>query len=354
MGFSSPVVWDDRVYVTSGLETDGTQVIRSLDARSGEVVWERRFAADAYRKHRLNSYATSTPALDAKRIYVTWGGPKGSTVVALERETGYDVWRYEMGPFVAMHGFGASPIVFDDLLIVLNDQDKYRMLLALDSATGALKWKNEAVTQSDTTYATPCLFRPAAGPCQLILGRTESGVSGLDPRTGRLHWRLGLFKFRSVGSPITAGERIVAICGSGGGGQRAVVLRPELPEKGTGPEVLYDVKRNLPYVPTPLIHDGLLFLWSDSGVVKCVELDSGKELWRQRVRGKFYGSPVLAAGRLYGMSYKGEVIVLAAGRKYELLGRVDLKEKTMATPAVADGVMYLRTLSHLMALEGKP
>ncbi|MBN1588707.1 MAG: PQQ-binding-like beta-propeller repeat protein [Pirellulales bacterium] len=353
-GFSSPVVWDDRVYVTSGLEDDGTQVIRSIDTRSGQLVWEQRFPADAYKKHRLNSYATSTPTLDARGVYITWGGPKGSTVVALDRETGRQRWRYEMGPFVAMHNFGASPIVFEDLLIVLNDQDKHRMLIALDCATGELKWKSEENAETDATYATPCLFRPEGGACQLILGRTESGVTSLDPRSGSLNWRLDLFKFRSVGSPILSGDRIVAICGAGGGGQRAVAIRPGVPEKGVAPEVLYDVKKNLPYVPTPLIHDGLLFLWADSGKVKCVELATGEELWQERVKGKFYASPVLVAGRLYGLSDKGEMVVLAAGREYEMLGRIELGEKTMATPAVADGVMYLRTLSHLMALEGKP
>ena len=117
-------------------------------------------SADAYKKHRLNSYATSTPALDAANIYVTWGGPKGSTVVALDRATGKLKWRYEMGPYVAMHNFAASPMVVEDVLVVLNDQDKHRMLVALDCATGKEKWKSEEDTEADATYATPCSFRP--------------------------------------------------------------------------------------------------------------------------------------------------------------------------------------------------
>jgi len=352
VGFSSPVVWDDRVYVTSGDEKDGTQIVRSVDARSGETVWQRRFAADAYKKHHLNSYATSTPALDAERIYVTWGGPKGSTIVALDRRTGRELWRHEMGPFVAMHNFGASPMVVDDLVIVLNDQDKHHMLVALNGATGEVKWKTEEDTKADATYATPCVFRPTGAACQLIVGRTQGGVTSLDPRSGKLNWNLNVFEFRSIGSPITDGDRLVAICGSDQGGQRASVIRPGVPEKGIPAEILHDVQKNLPYVPTPLAHDGLLYLWADTGKVKCVELDGGKELWKGRLRGKFYGSPILAAGKLFCLSDKGKTVVLAAGREYELLGQTDLEEKTMSTPAVADGVMYLRTYSHLMALPG--
>lgn len=359
MGFSSPVVWNDRVYVTSGLEDDGTQVVQSRDTRDGRLVWARRFEAEAFKKHRLNSYATSTPALDEKHIYVTWGGPGGSTAVALDRITGEDVWRYEMGPFVAMHQFGASPMLFDDLLIVLNDQDARRELLALNRDTGELVWRLEEETKVEeeatySTYATPCLFQPDQGPCQLIVGRSELGVSSYEPRTGKLNWQLELFKFRSVGSPILADGRVVAICGTSGVGRRAVAIRPGVVEKGIEPEVLYDVERYLPYVPTPLVHDNLLFLFADPGVISCVDVATGKELWHERVKkAKFYGSPVFAGGNIYCMTDGGEMIVLAAAREYKPLGRFELGEKTMSTPAVADGVMYLRTYSRLMAIGPK-
>lgn len=353
MGFSSPVVWDDRVYVTSGDEKEGTQIVQSIDARTGETVWERRFEADAYKKHRLNSYATSTPALDKDRIYVTWGGPKGSTVAALERRTGRELWRYDLGPFVALHNFGASPMVIDDVVVVLNDQDKRHTLVALDAVTGEEKWKTDEPIEADATYATPCCFQPADGSSQLIAVRTQRGVMSLDPRSGRQNWKLDLPDFRFVASPITDGQRLAAVCGASEGGQRLAVIRPGNPQTNTEPEVLRDVEKDLPYVPTPLIHDGLLYLWADSGRVKCIALADGKERWKGRLRGKFYGSPVLAAGKLYGISDKGKAFVLSAGPKYELLGEVDLDENSMSTPAVADGVMYLRTVTHLMALPGE-
>ena len=351
-GFSSPVVWDDRVYITSGDEKKGTQIIQALDTKTGKPVWQRRFDADAYKKHRLNSYATSTPALDKKHIYITWGGPKGSMIVALDRKRGDEVWRHEMGPFVAMHNFGASPMVVDNLVVVMNDQDKHHMLLALDSSSGDVVWESKEETEAASTYATPCLYQSPDGVCQLIVGRTEAGVMSLNPRTGKKYWSLDLFKFRAVGSPVVADDRIVAICGSGGGGQRAVVIRPGVPEQKVEPKVLYDVEKNLPYVPTPLVHDKRLYLWADSGKVKCVRLDDGKELWQERLRGKFYSSPILVDGKLYCISDKGKMHILAAAPEYKSFGEVDLEEKTMATPAVADGVMYLRTLTHLMALPG--
>ena len=353
-GYSSPVVWNDRVYVTSGDEKEGTQIVQAFDTKTGELVWEQPFKADPYKKHRLNSYATSTPVLDAEKIYVTWGGPKGSTVVALDRATGDEKWRYEMGPYVAMHNFAASPMLVDDVVVVLNDQDKHRMLVALDRATGEVKWKSEEDSEADATYSTPCIFQPPGAAAQLIVGRTLAGLSSLDPRTGKENWNLDLsFKYRLIGSPIMLNDRLVVTCGSGGGGLGVAVVQAGVPENNVEPTILYNVKKDLPYVPTPLLHDGLLYLWSDSAKVKCIELDSGKELWKGRLRGKFYSSPVLVDGKLYGISDKGKVFVLAAGQEFKELGKVDLGEKTMATPAVADGVMYLRTLTHLMALPGK-
>ncbi|HLA83221.1 MAG TPA: PQQ-binding-like beta-propeller repeat protein [Thermoguttaceae bacterium] len=358
-GFSSPVVWNDRIYVTSGDEKTGEQIILSLDAATGKTVWEKRFAADPYKKHRFNSYATSTPALDADHVYVTWGGPKGSTAAALDRQTGELKWRHEMGPFLAMHNFGASPMVVGDTLIVMNDQQNRRMLLALDRASGKVKWKSEKKLETEeesefdlnTTYATPCVFTPPEAAVQLIVGRSRVGVMSLDPQTGRQNWRLDLFEFRSVGSPTIEGDRLVAICGSGGGGQRAAVIQPGVPERNTEPKVLHDVQKNLPYVPTPLLHDGLLYLWAETGQVKCIDLTTGKELWHGRARGKFYSSPVLTDGKLYSVSDKGKVTILSAGRdKFELLGQIDLEEPTMSTPAISDGVLYFRTLTHLMAL----
>ena len=141
------------------------------------------------------------------------------------------------------------------------------------------------------------------------------------------------------------------VFGQGLSGQRFVAVRPGKSggAKAKG-ELVYDVTKSVPLVPSFVVKDGLLFLWTDSGVVSCLDAASGKVHWRERVDGDFYSSPVWIEGRLYGISKRGEVVVLAASKEFEELGRVDLGEKTFATPAIAGGVMYLRTQSRLCSL----
>ena len=128
-----------------------------------------------------------------------------------------------------------------------------------------------------------------------------------------------------------------------------VAVRPEKPGSRKG-EIIYDITKSVPLVPSFVVKDGLLYLWSDSGIVTCVDAGTGKEYWRERVGGEFYSSPIWINGRLYCISKHGQIVVLAANQKFEVLARMELDEKTFATPAVANGVMYLRTQSRLYSV----
>jgi outer membrane protein assembly factor BamB len=178
------------------------------------------------------------------------------------------------------------------------------------------------------------------------------GISSLDPYTGKLHWELPKFEHRVVGSPGIVGDLIAATCGSGGVGRQAFVVRPGDPTTGSQPEVVYEVTGSLPYVPTPISNGDLLFLWYDRGVVTCLDGPTGRVHWRERVGGDYFGSPVRVGDRLYCISREGEMVVVSATKTFEIFGRIDLEEPSNSTPAVADGVMYLRTASHLMAIGG--
>ena len=351
-GYSSPVVWEDKVFVTSGLEEDGTQIVRCLKTSDGGLIWERRFSSITHPKHRFNCYASATPAVDKDHLYFTWATPKKYNVVALDTQQGRTVWERDLGPFEAEHGFGGSPILVDDLLVIPNDQDGESSVVALDRMTGQVRWKAPRRTEK-TAYSTPFLFQPEGAPAQLILTSWSHGISGLDPKTGKTHWELGVLANRVVGSGAVASGLIVASCGVGGSGTRLVAVRPGIPSKGVQAEVAYDVKGSLPYVPVPVTFGSLLFLWYDHGVVTCVDAPSGKIHWRQRVGGEFFGSPVRVADRLYCISRDGEMVVLAAADKYKLLARINLEERSNSTPAVSGGVMYLRTISHVMAIGAK-
>jgi outer membrane protein assembly factor BamB len=351
-GHSSPVVWGDRVFVTSAEEEDATQIIRCLRTSDGGLIWKRDFASTTHPKHKFNCYASSTPALDADHVYCTFASPEQYAVVALTQAKGRPVWRRDLGPFVAQHGFGASPTLFDDLLIVPNEQDGESSIVALDRATGETRWLAKRRTVK-AAYSTPCIYRPASGPPQLILTSWAHGISSLDPRTGEPNWEQAVFKHRVVGSPIVAAGLVFGSCGTGGVGKQMFAVRPGNSTTGDASEIAYELKRSLPYVCTPVAHGDLVFAWFDRGVVTCLDGPTGAIVWQERIGGDYFGSPVRVADRLYCISREGEMVVLAAARQFKVLARIDLEEPSNSTPAIADGVMYLRTISHLMAIGGK-
>lgn len=353
VGYSSPVVWGDRVVITSAFEQDATQCILCLRTSDGVVLWQRQFASITHPKHQFNGYASSTPALDGQRVYMAWATPKSYNVVALDQRQGEQLWRRDLGPFVAEHGFGASPVVFKDLLILVNDQDGPSSVVALDCATGKTRWQAPRRTEK-AGYSTPCIYQPEGGSAQVILSSWAHGLTGLDAATGALVWELGVFKHRVVGSPVVAAGLIEASAGTGGVGRRLVVVRPGNPARGVEASLAYEVTGSLPYVPTAVAKGDLLFLWFDRGVVTCLDAPSGKIHWRERVGGDYFSSPIRVADRLYNATREGKLVVLAAAAQFRRLGEIDLGEATNSTPAVADGVMYLRTVSHLMAVVKKP
>ena len=353
IGHLSPVVSGQQVFVMSAIQEDATKIIRSLRSVDGGLLWEVRFPSSTSDLGRSSSYDTASPTVDAERLYAAWGSPRGYIVVALDRKNGKEVWRRDLGSFQGDHGFGASPIRFEDMVILANDQSGPSLTVALDRQTGQTRWTVERRTAS-SAYSTPIIYRPESGPPQLILASTSHGVSSLDPHTGKLNWEVGdLFgRNRVVGSPVAAGGLIFAQSGVGNGRRRMFAIRPPDLSSGSDAQVAYELEGSLPYVPTPVAHGKWLFLISDGGVASCLDIETGQRVWRERIGGNFYGSPVRVDNRIYFISSEGEMVVLAAAPQYQLLGRVDLEEPSHSTPAIADGVMYLRTFSHLMALGG--
>ncbi len=353
IGYSSPAIWGNRIFLTCGDQEDATQIIRCLDTSDGSLIWKRLFESTPHHLHNYNAYAVGTPTLDKDHVYMSWATPEEYVVLALDQKKGRQVWRRNLGPFVSQHGFGSSPILFEDLLILANDQLGKSFAVGLDRRTGETRWKTDRRSVK-TAYSTPCIYRPNGGSPQLILSSTAHGVTSLDPRTGKLIWELGdVFDQRVVGSPLVVGELILAYCGTGGRGTRTLAIRPGDPDIGVEAEIAYEIKGSLPYVCMPVAYGDLLFLWYDQGVVTCLDAPTGKIHWQQRIGGNYFGSPVRVADRIYCISRDGKMVVLAATDKYKLLARINLEERSNSTPAIADGVMYLRTASHLMAIGGQ-
>jgi outer membrane protein assembly factor BamB len=353
VGHSSPVIWGERLFVTSADEKTGSRYLLCLRVSDGTRLWSREFLGDKPGKHSDNSYATATPVVDAKHVYVTWGNAREYLVAALDHD-GKEIWRADLGSFKSGHGFGPSPIVHEDLLIVPNDQEGASALYGLECGTGKVRWK--VPRKSKAHYTTPCVFRPTDRPAELIFTSYEHGITSVDPRTGKVNWELDVFDKRhietAIGSPIVAGDLVLGTCGWLGVRQEVVAVRPPSAQNEKATEV-YRIDRSAPLCTTPLVHGDLLFLWSDGGIVSCADARTGKLHWRERVAGSYYSSPVCVGDRLYGVSRDGDVIVLAASRNFELLARNPVGEGSHSTPAIAGGRMYVRTFAHLISLGGK-
>ncbi len=337
----------DKVFVVCCDEASAKRMVVCLKTADGSVAWQRDYSSESFRKNRDNSFASSTPAVDREHLYVYWTTPEEVTLLALDHQ-GKEAWRRNLGPFKSQHGSGTSPIVFNDLIIVSNDQKGPSFLIALDARTGATRWQIERRT-TWAAYATPCVRETAEGAPELVFASSSHGLSGIDRRAGKVNWEFtNAFPFRVVSSPVIAGGLVIGTCGEGGVGRRLVAVRPGSAKQP--PQLAYEMKSGLPYVPTPLVKDGLLFLWGDNGLVACHRAATGERIWQEKISDSFYCSPVWANGRLYGVSKKGVVYLLAAAEEYKLLSSISLGEPSFATPAIAEGVLYLRTASHLFSL----
>lgn len=356
IGHSSPVLWGNKIFVTSAEESLGKRHVLCLDAQDGHRLWSKTYEFKTYAHHRLNSSASSTPCVDAERVYVMWPAQDSFRVMALDHR-GNEVWQREFGTLETQHGGAASPILVGDTVILAKEPEEGEgFLAALDCKTGATRWQYKHASET-AAYSTPILY-DRGGAQELIFTTTARGFTSLDPKTGRVNWELGsVFRARCVGGPVIARDLIFAAAGNGGGDRQAVAVRPGPKAEGTGASaaarVAYEIKRGASYVPTPIVVDNRLYLWGDGGVVTCVRAESGEQVWMERTGGNFYGSPISVNGKLWAMSAKGELVVLETGDQFKQVCRIDLGEASHATPAVAGGVMYLRTQSHLISIGGK-
>jgi outer membrane protein assembly factor BamB len=351
VGFSSPAVWGDRLYTTSTIEAQATFIVLCLKTSDGSVAWKQQFKSKPHPKFPANCDASATPAVDKDRVYVVWATPDEHVALALDRQQGTPIWRRELGPYVAEDGFASSPVLAGDVVVLSNDQDPggTSSIVALDRQTGRSRWQIGRQSKK-AAFSTPCLFEPPGGRAQVIVTSCAHGITSLDPAKGIVNWELGAFEVRTAGSPLLAAGTIFASNGGGTAGKYLVAAQPGIPEQAVPAKILYRVKEACPYVPTPVAKWPLVFLWSDRGVATCIDGPTGKVHWRQRIGGDYLGSPVRVGDRIYCIARSGEIVVLAAADTFQLLARIDLGEGSNSTPAVADGVLYLRTVSHLMSL----
>lgn len=358
-GHSSPVVWDQKVFVTCVDEVSIEGIVQCVNGVDGTELWRRSWPLTKSRINALNSLASATPAVDAEYVYVLWPGTDKTVLVALTHQ-GEQAWTVSLAGVRARHGYGSSPIMHGRHVIVslekeVKGEGVESEWLAVDRSSGEVAWRHSEEPVENVSYSTPCVYRDEQGREHLVFVSNAHGVAGVDPRTGDLLWEsASVLPARVVASPVIAGKLIVATCGQGGGGVRLAAVKPGYDGTSYSATEVYGLKgKHVSYAPTAVGFSGLLFTFHDSGLISCLEQETGRVLWSEKPAGRFYGSPVCVSGVLYAMTTKGEVVVVKAAATYTLFGVNPLGQDSQATPAVADGRMYLRTHSQLISIGGK-
>ena len=385
LAHSSPIVWGDTVFVTTaissvknatfkpGLYGDGDAsddrsvhkwAIYALDARTGRIRWERvaREGAPRNKRHIKSTYASATPATDG-RIVVAWFGSEGVHAFDVNGRPlwSVDMGRVDMGAYnIPTYEWGpaSSPIIWNGLVILQCDTQADSFVLALDAGTGETVWK----TSRDElpSWGTPTVAATSAGP--LLVTNASNFIRGYDPRTGRELWTLGGSSKITAPTPILADDLIVVA--SGRDPERPIFAvkpgaRGDLtlgPDRTSSESIAWSHTRRGSYMPTPLAYRGLLYVLANNGVLDAYDVKTGREIYRQRlplIGSGYSASPVAADGKIYLSNEDGDMLVLRAGPKIEHLATNPMGELLMATPALSEGVMYVRGMSSLFAIGTK-
>jgi outer membrane protein assembly factor BamB len=347
VGHSSPIVWGDRIFVTTCVEQ--MRMLLCLDRRDGKVLWQRTVLTSKLEpKHKLNSFASSTPVTDGKHVWVTFLQQPDLEVTFYDFE-GNQVWRRSPGQFFSIHGFCSSPVLYKDLLIINGDQDATAYLVALDKNTGAERWRTNRPNRT-RSYCAPLLV-DAAGKAQLVLSGSRC-VASYDPATGAQNWIIDGPTEQFVASLVYTDG--VLFLTAGFPDYHNMGILPGGTGNVTHSHVLWHEAKTTPrkaaYVPSPIAQGHCFFLVSDLGFASCFEARTGKRVWMERLGPHHSASPVAAEGRLYFVDDEGTTHVLKAGPKFQVLAHNPLGEECYASPAISHGQILMRTLRHLWCI----
>lgn len=355
--WSSPIVWLDRVFVTTATDSGESCHLLSLDRKTGKILWDKEvFKQRQRRKQARNTFATPTPATDGERVYAVFndGG-----FVALNLD-GSPAWVNRDFMFYGEHGLASSPILRDGMLIMARDgsnegEDKklgwqqpwdQARVIALDAKTGRERWQGRRGL-SRISHGSPCIWENN-GRAEVV---TEAGdvVQGFDLATGERIWSSQVIGEGKVPSAVL-GDGLVFTAGGWGGKEtiKAFKLGGHGDLKETN--LVWEQKKGMPKVPSMIYLKPYLFAITDGGVATCMKANTGEIVWQERVGGNFAASPVEADGRLYFVGEDGVTTVIAAGPEFRLLAKNPLGEKVQASPAISQNRIFIRTEKNLFCV----
>lgn len=333
-GHSSPIVVNGKVYVTTADERALTQSVIAYDAATGKQLWQTvvnkgNFPAEI---HKKNTHATPSVACDGERLYVVFNHSKAVHASALSLD-GKVLWTTRFAAFDPKQyafGYAPSPVIYRDTVLVSAESESERMLAALDRATGKEVWRTPR--QTHTSYS-PSSIAPVAGRDQLILSGGDQ-ITSYDPATGKQLWTAPGTASATCGTAVWDGDIVVAAGGYPKANTSAI-------NAATG-KVVWSLPHRL-YEQSLIAHKGHVYAFISTGMLHCIRIADGKEMWKQRLTGPVSASAVLAGGHVYWANERGTIFVFKANpEKFELVAENQLGDESMASPAVAAGRLYLR------------
>lgn len=373
---SSPIVWGDRVFLTTAIEgavipnhtplkhtIEGSEwrspdavggdrrhtlQVMGLDAATGKIQWtQTAYEGPMYDdRHKRGSYAAPTPVTDGERVYAYFG----SEGLFAYRLDGTQVWSRQLGKVAGLSvGVSTSPLLFGRLVIVQADEDNgdTSFIAAVDGATGANVWRVER-KKMPISWATP-LLTSAGGRPELIT-TTDTRIVAYDPATGRELWSEPGLESYAVPSPVVSGRRVIISTGN----PKKITIALTLGALGAGEtRKVWDYRKGSAYVVSPTAYDGLVYIMSDGGILTCLNADTGAVVYeggRPPVPSSFFASPVVFGRHLYMTSEEGDTFVIKTGPAHGVVRTNSVGEPVYASPALANGTIYMRGLHHLFAI----
>jgi len=363
-GWSSPVVWGNQIWLTTGTENAKELFAVCVDADSGKILRDLKlFEVERPQfHHAFNSPASPTPVLEPGRVYVTFGSPG---TACLDAQTGRVLWERRDIECNHYRGAGSSPILHGDLLIMNFDGSDAQFLIALDKKTGKTVWRKErsidfkdlgpdgkprAEGDFRKAFATPHVALIEGQP--LLISQGANAAYGYDPLTGNEFWRVEERSSHSGGTRPVVGHGLIFFPSGWSQGQ-LLAVRPGGRDDVTATHIAWRVTKSVAKKPSLLLVDDLIYMNNDGGIVSALEAQTGKEVWSERIGGNYSSSPIFANGHAFFFSEEGKATVLKTGRQFTKIAENKLESGFMASPAVTDNALILRTKTHLYRIEEK-
>jgi outer membrane protein assembly factor BamB len=344
-GHASPIVWQDRIFVASCLEDARQRVLLCFDRPTGKLLWQQIvLESPLEEKHQLNSFASSTPASDGQRVYVTFLD-RHEMVVAAYDFSGRQQWLVRPGPFSSKHGYCSCPVLFEDKVIVNGDHDGDAYLAALDRASGKTIWKVDRENKT-RSYSTP-LVREIGGRTQMILSGDKC-VASYDPHDGSRHWIIDGPTEQFVASMVFNGKLLFLTAGFPE--LHMMAIRPDGSGNVTDTHIAWRTKKAASYVPSPIAAGEYFLVVSDGGVASCFKADSGQRVWMERLGTHYSSSLVSAGGLVYFTSDEGNTTIVRPGPTLDIVAENKLGEFCYASPAISGGQIFFRGVNNLYCI----